>query len=179
MMLPFPVETDQGAVWMTARDDLVWDNAYVVWCLPRRLGHLLKHTAEIWINPNPDQWSDRQRDMVQKAMTNTSREHPMPVGCLSVSYVERKIWPGFRNLLESLGIYSPTVISGFMDGMHRTAWLMATGAQLIPLMTTSLHECLALERHAGAGFASISLRDFMSAGGRSPGDHCCGSPQQA
>lgn len=154
----FPVETSAGIVWMTGRDDLSWENAYIVWCLPRRLGNLLKHTAMTWVNTDPN----RGRDMVHEGMTRTSREHPMQVGCLHVSYVPSDILPAFRDELEGRGIYGPTirVMSGFMDGMHRTAWLMAHGAPFIPLMTTNLHECSALELHAGAGFSHIRLGDF-------------------
>ena len=28
----FPVNTEAGKVWMTGRDDLSWQGAYVVWC---------------------------------------------------------------------------------------------------------------------------------------------------
>lgn len=149
---------------MTGRKDLTWENAYIVWCLPSRLGNLLKHTARIWINPDPGQWPEQHRERVEKTMTGTSREHPMPVGCLHISYVPGDILPADRDELETKGIYGPTirVLSGFMDGMHRTAWLMARKAPFIPLMTTNLHECLALECHAGAGFPPIDLGKLRS-----------------
>jgi hypothetical protein len=156
----FPVDTNDGTVWMTGRDDLTWQDAFIVWCAPQRLRNLLRHhTGGIAFPDKVDRWSESQRRMVRADMAATSQERPMPVGCLNISYLSRRLPLRLRDWLEARGLHGLTVavLTGFVDGRHRTAWLMARGAPFIPIMVTSLAECSALEHHAGAGICHVSL----------------------
>lgn len=159
----FPVNTEAGKVWMTGRDDLSWQGAYVVWCQPRRLRNLLRHTTSIRFPGNIDRWAVTRRDLVEASMTRSTPEWPVPVGCLSVEYWPRRLPPLVRNWLERRGLHVLTIelATSFMDGMHRTAWLMARGAPFVPLMGTSICSAFALEAHAGAGICHIDLEKLQ------------------
>jgi hypothetical protein len=87
---------------------------------------------------------------VEASMTRSTPEWPVPVGCLSVEYWPRRLPPLIRNWLERRGLHVLTIelATSFMDGMHRTAWLMARGAPFVPLMVTSICSAFALEAHA-------------------------------
>ena len=133
------------------------------WCQPRRLRNLLRHTTSIRFPGNIDRWAVTRRDLVEASMTRSTPEWPVPVGCLSVEYWPRRLPPLVRNWLERRGLHVLTIelATSFMDGMHRTAWLMARGAPFVPLMGTSICSAFALEAHAGAGICHIDLEKLQ------------------
>lgn len=160
----FPVDTDDGKIWMSGRDDLPWQGAYIVWCQPNRLRNLLRHTTSIRFPENIDRWSADRRKNVETSMAASTPEWPVPVGCLDVLYLPRRLSPRMRNWLEARGLHDLTirVQTSFMDGMHRTAWLVARRAPFIPLMVNSVFTASALETHAGARVCHINLEKLQS-----------------
>ncbi|WP_143018276.1 plasmid fertility inhibition factor family protein [Belnapia rosea] len=164
----FPVESKHGLVWMEGRPDIPWQRAYVVWCRPSRLEALVRHTTRHQWCGLPPRWSEDERELVHSGMTSTTAEEPMPVGCLHLNYLVRRMPAQLLNFLESRGLHSWTVElrCGFMDGMHRTAWLIENGAPLVPIMTTSLASAMALEQHAGDRLCHIDLGRLEDEGKR-------------
>lgn len=153
----FPVHLGDGSeIWMRARDDMPWDTSHIVWCDAARLSGVWRTAGadrpRIGVSHNKEQWPT-----VERAFAN-SRAWPVPVAYAHVNY-HRRAWP-WGDLAEATGLYglSTRPVLGFMDGRHRTAWLLERGAPVIPIMTDTWWN---LSNFAGTRIVTVDLSKLV------------------
>ncbi|NVK19776.1 MAG: hypothetical protein HWE30_13840 [Methylocystaceae bacterium] len=161
----FPIAVGENIVWMKAP---YRDRGYIVWCDPKRLKILWKyHCVEYQKISKMKYWTKLQREMVDKSMLGSSEQNPVPVADVSMTFLSRLQYrnPAHRklqNFLEKWGLHHFTVkpVFSFVDGRHRSAWLIENKADYVPLYVESYENSWNLERFAGADICHIDLAEI-------------------